>query len=180
MIYFLHHWYLRERTVLWWFDKEHIWHWLAFRHSWTSRTSNASSLLQWRSHRMHKQPQIPWDPCLQNAHIQDTGQISKTRAKKGLSTLKAMSAKGNEQCHVFLLYQSVILCVIDHAVGLPALSQPNLLQLKRVQSEAIRVILGTTEDTSIEAMRYLLDLPPIETRNNVVVLCAGVDNLDHR
>ena len=56
------------------------------------------------------------------------------------------------------LYQSVILSVIDYGLGLTTLSQSNLLKLDRVQNEAMRVILGTTKDTPIEAMRYLLGL----------------------
>ena len=39
----------------------------------SSRTSNASSLLQWRSHRTHGQSQIPRDPLRQNADVQDAG-----------------------------------------------------------------------------------------------------------
>ena len=35
----------------------------------SSRTSNASSLLQWRSHKTHEQSQIPRDPLRQNAYI---------------------------------------------------------------------------------------------------------------
>ena len=31
----------------------------------------------------------------------------------------------------------------------------------------MRVILGTIKDTPIEAMLYLLDLPPLETRHKV-------------
>ena len=36
-----------------------------------------------------------------------------------------------------------------------------------VQNEAMRVILGTIKDTPIEAMRYVLDLPSMETRRKV-------------
>ena len=36
-----------------------------------------------------------------------------------------------------------------------------------MKNEAMRVILGTTKDTPIEAMRYLLDLPYMETRHKV-------------
>ena len=78
---------------------------------------------------------------------------------KGLSALKAMASKGIEQRHLFLLYQSVILSIIDYGLVLTTLSQPNLLKLDRVQNEVISVILGTTKDTPVEAMRYLLDLP---------------------
>ena len=77
---------------------------------------------------------------------------TKLRCKKGLSALKAMASKGIEQRHLFLLYQSVILSVIDYGLGLTTLSQSNLLKLDRVQNEAMRVILGTTKDTPIETM----------------------------
>ena len=40
-------------------------------------------------------------------------------------------------------------------------------RIDRVQNEAMRVILGTTKDTPIETMRYLLDLPSMETRHKV-------------
>ena len=92
---------------------------------------------------------------------------TKLRWKKGLSALKAMASKGIEQRHLFLLYQSVILSVIDYGLGLTTLSQSNLLKLDRVQNEAMRVILGTTKDTPIETMHYLLDLPSMETRHKV-------------
>ena len=61
----------------------------------------------------------------------------------------------------------MILSVIDIGLGLTTLSQSNLLKLDRVQNEAMRVILGTTKDTPIETMRYLLDLPSMETRHKV-------------
>ena len=66
---------------------------------------------------------------------------TKLRCKKGLSALKAMASKGIEQRHLFLLYQSVILSVIDYGLCLTTLSQSNLLKLDRVQNEAMRVIL---------------------------------------
>ena len=40
------------------------------------------------------------------------------KCKKGLSVLKAMAAKGIEQRHLFLLYQSVVLSVVDYGLGL--------------------------------------------------------------
>ena len=92
---------------------------------------------------------------------------TKLRYKKGLSALKAMASKGIEQRHLFLLYQSVILSVIDYDLGLTTLSQSNFLKHDRVQNEAMRVILGTTKDTPIETMRYVLDLPSMETRHKV-------------
>ena len=78
-----------------------------------------------------------------------------------------MASKGIEHRHLFLLYQSVILSVIDCGLGLSALSQSNLLKLDRIQNEAMRVILGITKDTPMETMPYLLDLPSMETRHKV-------------
>ena len=56
---------------------------------------------------------------------------------------------------------------IDYGLGHTTLSQSNLLKLERVQNEAMRAILGTTKDTPIETMRYLLDLPSMKTRHKV-------------
>ena len=54
---------------------------------------------------------------------------TKLKCKKGLSALKTMASKGIEQRHMLLLYQSVILSVIDYGLGLTTLSQTNLLKL---------------------------------------------------
>ena len=90
--------------------------------------------------------------------------------------MKAMASKGTEQRHLSLLYQSVILSAIDYGLGL---SQSNLLKLDRVQNEAMRVILGTTKDTPIETMRYLLDLPSMETRHNVKQVKANLNAMQN-
>ena len=68
---------------------------------------------------------------------------------------------------LFLLYQSVMLSVIDYGLGLTTMTQTNLLNLDRVQNEAMRVILGTTKETPIETIRFMLDLPPMQTRQKV-------------
>ena len=47
------------------------------------------------------------------------------------------------------------------------MAQTNLLKLDRMQNEAMRVIQGTTKDTAIETMRFMLDLPPMQTRQKV-------------
>ena len=61
----------------------------------------------------------------------------------------------------------MILSVSDCGPGLTTLSESYLLKLDRVQNETMRVFLGSTKDTPIEAMRYLLDLPPMETRHKM-------------
>ena len=44
------------------------------------------------------------------------------------------------------------------------MAQTNLLKLDRVQNEAMPVILRTTNDTPTETTRFMLDLPPVQTR----------------
>ena len=76
-------------------------------------------------------------------HVETTA----LKCKKGLSILKVMAAKGIEQRHLVLLYQSAVVSVTDYGQGLTTMAQTNLLKLDRVQNEAMRVILGTTRDT---------------------------------
>ena len=59
------------------------------------------------------------------------------KCKKGLSVLKAMAAKDTEQRYFFLLYQSVVLGVIDCGTGLTAMAQTNLPKLDSAQNEAM-------------------------------------------
>ena len=70
-------------------------------------------------------------------HVETTA----LKCKEGLSVQKAMAVKGIEQHHLFLLYQSVALSVIDYRLGLTTVAQTNLLKLDRVQNEAMCVIL---------------------------------------
>ena len=56
-------------------------------------------------------------------HVETTA----LKRKKGLSVLKAMAAKGIEQRHLFLPYQSVVLSVTDYGLGLATMAQINLL-----------------------------------------------------
>ena len=55
--------------------------------------------------------------------------------------------------------------VTDYGLGLTTMAQTNLLNLDRVQNEAMRVILGTTSDTPIETMRFMH--PPLQTTKKV-------------
>ena len=79
------------------------------------------------------------------------------RCKKGLSVLVAIAAKVIEPNHLFLLYQNVVLSVTDN--------NGTNKSVKAGQS-AEQVILGTTKDTIIETMRFMLDLPPMQTRQS--------------
>ena len=70
---------------------------------------------------------------LNHKHVETTT----LKCKKGLSVLKAMAAKDTEQRYFFLLYQSVVLDVIDCGPGRTARAQTNLLKLDSVQNEAL-------------------------------------------
>ena len=61
----------------------------------------------------------------------------------------------------------MVLSVTDYGLGLTTTAQTNLLKLDRVQNEAMRVILGTTKNTPIQTTRFMLDLPPMQTRQKV-------------
>ena len=89
------------------------------------------------------------------------------KCKKGLSVLEAMSAKGFEQRYLLLLYRNVVLSITDYGLGLTTMAQTNLLNLDRVQNEAMRVTLGTTKDTPTTTMRFMLDISPMQTRQKV-------------
>ena len=47
------------------------------------------------------------------------------------------------------------------------MAQTNPLQLDRVHDEGMRVIVGTIKDTPTETMRFMLDLPPMQTTQKV-------------
>ena len=92
-----------------------------------------------------------------------------------LTRLNAMVSKGIKQRHLFLLYQSVMLCIIEYGLGLITLSQSNLLKLDRLQNEASK----PTKNTPIEAMRCLLDLPSMEARQKVKQVKAYLNAMEN-
>ena len=61
----------------------------------------------------------------------------------------------------------MLLNVLDYGPGVTTMAQTHLLKLGRVQNEAMRLVLGTTKDTPIEAMRFMLDLAPVQNRQRV-------------
>ena len=74
--------------------------------------------------------------------------------------LYAIAAKGIEQRHLFLLYQSTTFGTTDYGLGLATPSYSSLLNFNRVQNDV-------TGDIQIEAMKYLLELPPKETKHKL-------------
>ena len=66
-------------------------------------------------------PGIPFDRMPTYRKCVETTSL---RCKKCLSVLKAMDAKGIEQCHLFLLYQSVVLSDTDYRLSLKIVAVP--------------------------------------------------------
>ena len=89
------------------------------------------------------------------------------RARKGLVAVKTMAAAKMPQHILLILYKALVLSVIDYGLGLLTLSATQLQRLEVLQNEGMRSILGCTRDTSTEAMRYVLDLPPMQDRHKI-------------
>ena len=96
------------------------------------------------------------------------------KAYKGLAAMKVMAAAQCEQRLLFLLYQGLVVAVVEYALAILTLSQTQTERLDRIQNEAMRIILGCTRDTSARAMRYLLDCPTAEQR---IQMCRARDYL---
>merc|ERR1711963_739972 len=82
------------------------------------------------------------------------------RARKGLTAVKTMATAQMPQRVLLILFKALVLSVVDYGLGLLTLSTSQLRRLDVIQNEGMRSILGCTKDTSSEAMRYALDLPP--------------------
>ena len=86
------------------------------------------------------------------------------KARKGLVALKTMAGARMSQRILVILFQALILSVVEYGLGLLTLSATQLKRLEVIQNEGMRAILGCTRDTSAEAMRYLLGFPTMSER----------------
>ena len=100
--------------------------------------------------------------------------VSRTivKARKGLVALKTMAGARMSQRILCVLFQTLILSVINYGFGLMSLSETQLKRLEVIQNEAMRAILGCTKDTSAEAMRYLLGFPTMAERLRIAQVKA--------
>ena len=71
-----------------------------------------------------------------------------------------------------MLYQTLVLSVVEYGFGLLTLSKSQLGRLEVIQNEAMRAILGCTKDTSAEAMRYILGFPTMAERHKLAQVKA--------
>ena len=72
--------------------------------------------------------------------------------QKGLNALKMMEYTIRPRRILLILYQTLILSVVDYGYGLIT------LKLKVIRIQGMRTIFGCTRDASCEAMRHVLDL----------------------
>ena len=71
-----------------------------------------------------------------------------------------------------MLFQTLVLSVVEYGFGLLILSKSQLNRLEVIQNEAMRAILGCTRDTSAEAMRYILGFPTMAERHKLAQVKA--------
>ena len=88
-----------------------------------------------------------------------------SKARKGLNALKVMACMNMPQRILLILYQTLVLSVVDYGFGLLTLSKTQLERLEVIQNQGMRTILGCTRDTSCEAMRHVLDLLSMPERH---------------
>ena len=94
------------------------------------------------------------------------------KARKGLNALKTMAIARMSQKILVILYQTLILSVVEYGLGLLTLSTAQINRLEVIQNQAMRVILGCTKDTSADAMRYLLGYPTMAERHQMAQVKA--------
>ena len=73
---------------------------------------------------------------------------------------------------LFILFKALVLSVVEYGLGLLTLSTAQLNRLEVIQNEGMRCVLGCTRDTSAEAMRYALGLPPMADRHKLAQVKA--------
>ena len=88
-----------------------------------------------------------------------------SKARKGLNALKVMAYANMPQRILLILFQTLVLSVIDYGFGLLTLSKSQLERLDGIQNQGMRTILGCTRNTSCEAKRYMLGLLSMPERH---------------
>ena len=77
-----------------------------------------------------------------------------TKARKDLLAMKAVALSGVNQRILLVLYQTLVLSVIDYGFGLMTLADTQLKRFDTIQNEAMCIILRCTRDKSSDAMQY--------------------------
>ena len=94
------------------------------------------------------------------------------KARKGLTAVKMLTYAKMPQRVLVILFQTLVISVVEYGLGLLTLSDTQLNRLETIQNEGMRTILGCTKDTSAEAMRFLLDFPTMRERHRMAQVKA--------
>jgi hypothetical protein len=84
------------------------------------------------------------------------------KARKGVAAIRVMAVANCEQRHLVLLFQGLVLSVVEYALAIFTVSQTQIQRLEHIQNEAMRILLGCTRNTACRAMRHLLDFPAVK------------------
>ena len=90
-------------------------------------------------------------------HIEKTT----TRCLRTLGTLKTALRRGLNQQRMFTLYRSLILSRVSYGSDVLAACPTTLEKLDCVHTAALRIITGSTRDTSHVVLRYMLDISSV-------------------
>ena len=73
------------------------------------------------------------------------------KARKGINVLKVIACANMHQRVLLILYQTLILSVVNYGFGPLTLSKTQLQRLEVIQNQGMRTILVFTQDTFCEA-----------------------------
>ena len=94
-------------------------------------------------------------------------EVTTLKCKKRPVTPEGYGCKGYWTTPHLPTVPKCVLSVTHYELSFTTMAQTYLLKLDRVRNEAMRVILRTTKDTPTETVRFMLDLPPVQTRQKV-------------
>lgn len=75
-----------------------------------------------------------------------------------------MTTTNMEQSLSFLLFNDLVLSVIDCGLGILTLCESQCKKLARIQNEEMQSVLGCKLEISIRTMRYMLGLTSVKSR----------------
>lgn len=101
-----------------------------------------------------------------------------TRCTRALGTLKMAQKKGVNQQRILELYRSLILSRLTYGGEVITPCASALDKLDRVQNAALRIVTGCTRDTARPTLRFMVDLPPVSQKLEVLRVTAAARALE--
>ena len=90
-----------------------------------------------------------------------------SKAQRGVNTLKVAAGLGIDHRNLMCLYRSLVLSRLLYGFEVFCFSNNQLRPAEVVQNGAMRVVTGCTKDTSISALRYMLQLPTVAQQHQL-------------